>query len=172
MGNSMNEILGGINMKMFKGLSIFTLSFVLAACGADSAADDKNKEENDRGTKVQNVDEENNNSRMRVADKAQDKIENMQEVRHANVIVTDNNAYVAVVLEDNTKGNVREDLEKNISDQVKSTDKGIRNVFVSSNPDFVDRMGDYGDKIQKGEPVKGLFEEFTEMVQRVFPSGQ
>lgn len=96
----------------------------------------------------------------------------MQEVRHANVIVTENNAYVAVVLEDNTKGDVREDLEKKISDQVKSTDKGINNVFVSSNPDFVDRMGDYGDKIQKGEPVKGLFEEFTEMVERVFPSGR
>ncbi len=96
----------------------------------------------------------------------------MQEVRHANVIVTENNAYVAVVLEDNTKGDVREDLEKKISDQVKSTDKGINNVFVSSNPDFVDRMGDYGDKIQNGEPVKGLFEEFTEMVERVFPSGR
>lgn len=157
-------------MKMFKWLSIFTLSFVLTACGADSAADDNDKEENDRGTKVQNVDNENNDSRMRVADKAQDKIENMQEVRHANVIVTDNNAYVAVVLEDNSKGDVREDVEKKISDQVKTTDKGIRNVFVSSNPDFVDRMGDYGDKIQNGEPVKGLVEEFTEMVQRVFPS--
>lgn len=157
-------------MKMFKWLSIFILSFVLTACGADSAADDNDKEENDRGTKVQKVDDENNDSRMRVADKAQDKIENMQEVRHANVIVTDNNAYVAVVLEDNSKGDVREDVEKKISDQVKTTDKRIRNVFVSSNPDFVDRMGDYGDKIQNGEPVKGLVEEFTEMVQRVFPS--
>lgn len=159
-------------MKMFKWLTILTLSFVLTACGANSAADDKNKEENERGSKAQNVDDKNNNSRMRVADKAQDKIENMQEVRHANVIVTENNAYVAVVLEDNTKGDVREDLENKISDQVKSTDKGIRNVFVSSNPDFVDRMGDYGDKIQGGKPIRGLFEEFTEMVQRVFPSGR
>ncbi|MCM3601278.1 YhcN/YlaJ family sporulation lipoprotein [Robertmurraya korlensis] len=159
-------------MKLFNWFSILVMIFVLSACGADSAADDKNKEDNDRGTKVQNVDDENNNSRMRVADKAQDKIENMEEVRHANVIVTENNAYVAVVLEDNTKGDVREDLEKKISDQVKSTDKKIRNVFVSSNPDFVDRMGDYGDKIQKGKPVKGLFEEFTEMVERVFPSGR
>ncbi len=159
-------------MKMFKWLAILSLLLFITACGADSAADDNNKKENNRGTKVQNVDDENNDSKMRVADKAQDKIENMQEVRHANVIVTENNAYVAVVLEDNTKGDVREDLEKKISDQVKSTDKEIRNVFVSSNPDFVDRMGDYGDKIQKGEPVKGLVEEFTEMVQRVFPSGR
>jgi len=159
-------------MKLFKWFSILIMSFVLTACGANSAADDNNKEENDRGTKVQNVDDENNDSKMRVADKAQDKIENMQEVRHANVIVTENNAYVAVVLEDNTKGDVREELEKKISDQVKSTDKGIRNVFVSSNPDFVDRMGDYGDKIQGGKPIRGLFEEFTEMVQRVFPSGR
>jgi spore cortex protein len=157
-------------MKMFKWISILSLAFVITACGADSAADDNDKKEDDRGTKVQNVDDENNDSRMRVADKAQDKIENMQEVRHANVIVTENNAYVAVVLEDNSKGDVREDVEKKISDQVKTTDKGIRNVFVSSNPDFVDRMGDYGDKIQNGEPVKGLVEEFTEMVQRVFPN--
>jgi spore cortex protein len=157
-------------MKMFKLLSILSLTFVLTACGADSAADDNDKEEKNRGAKVQNVDDENNDSRMRVADKAQDKVENMQEVRHANVIVTENNAYVAVVLEDNTKGDVREDLERKISDQVKSADKEIRNVFVSSNPDFVDRMGDYGDKIQSGKPIRGLFEEFTEMVQSVFPT--
>jgi YhcN/YlaJ family sporulation lipoprotein len=163
-------------MKLFKRISILLLVIsLITACGVDSAADNDENNDNNRGAKVQNVDDNNDNndkSRMQIADKAQDKIENLKEVRHANIIVTNRNAYVAVVLEDNSKGEVREELENKISKQVKSTDNNIRNVFVSSNPDFVDRMGDYGDKIQSGKPVRGLVEEFTEMVQRVFPSAK
>ncbi|MGA9227560.1 MAG: YhcN/YlaJ family sporulation lipoprotein, partial [Mesobacillus sp.] len=85
---------------------------------------------------------------------------------------TDRAAYVAVVLSNDETGNVRKDLEKKISDRVKSTDSNIENVYVSSNPDFVDRMKDYGDKIQNGEPIRGLFDGFSEMVQRVFPTAR
>ena len=94
----------------------------------------------------------------------------MSEVRSANVIVTNRNAYVAVVLTDDSKGEVRKEIENKISDQVKATDKDIQNVYVSSNPDFVERMRGYGDDLNNGRPIRGLFDEFNEMVQRVFPT--
>ncbi|PAK39937.1 lipoprotein YhcN, partial [Bacillus licheniformis] len=53
---------------------------------------------------------------------------------------------------------------------VKETDNNINNVFVSANPDFVDRMRNYGDRIQNGEPIEGLFEEFGETINRIFPN--
>ncbi|NGY89517.1 hypothetical protein F3K44_01920 [Bacillus megaterium] len=59
-----------------------------------------------------------------------------------------------------------------MADQVRATDPDIRDVFVSSNPDFVERMRDYGNRINEGAPVKGLFEEFTETVRRVFPNAR
>lgn len=157
--------------------SLLLLILFIAGCGMNNGAQDNNDNGDNNGqtAQVQNVgnrNNDNNNTRMQVADKAQDKIENMDEVRHANVIVTNRNAYVAVVLDDESKGEVRKDLENKISDQVKSTDDNIRNVFVSSNPDFVNRMEDYGDKVQGGKPIRGLFEEFNEMIQRVFPNAR
>ncbi|OLS33825.1 YhcN/YlaJ family sporulation lipoprotein [Bacillus sp. MRMR6] len=151
---------------------------IISGCAMNNGAreDDRTAKNNAQNGNIQNVANRNNNdnddTRVQVADKAQDKIENLSEVRHANVIVTNRNAYVAVVLDDDSKGEVRKDLENKISDQVKSTDNNIQNVFVSSNPDFVDRMGDYGDKIQSGKPIRGLFEEFNEMVQRIFPNAR
>lgn len=150
---------------------------LITGCGMNNEARDNNQagDNNDEGVSIQNAvdnNRTNNNSRMSVADEAQDKIENLNEVRHANVIVTNRNAYVAVVLDDDSKGEVRKELENKISDQVRATDDNIRNVFVSSNPDFVDRMADYGDKIESGKPIEGLFEEFNEMIQRIFPNAR
>jgi len=179
--NFVNNILGGSKMKVFKRISLFVCAItMLAGCGVNNGANDQGNANNNT-TNTTNVNNRNNNirnvgtndtTRMQVADEAQNKIENLDEVRDANIIVTNRNAYVAVVLEDNSKGDVRRQLENKISDQVKQTDNNIQNVFVSSNPDFVDRMGDYGEKIESGKPVRGLFEEFNEMVQRVFPNAR
>ncbi|GAA0322967.1 hypothetical protein GCM10008967_11860 [Bacillus carboniphilus] len=164
-------------MRFVKGAVVFVAALLLmTGCAMNNEArDNGNNQNNAQNQGFQNVGYNNQNNqgnRMRVADKAQDKIEDLTEVKSANVIVTNRNAYVAVVLEDDSKGDVRRDLEDKISQQVKGTDNNIDNVYVSSNPDFVDRMTDYGDKIQRGEPVEGLFEEFGEMVQRVFPNAR
>lgn len=115
---------------------------------------------------------DNNQTRLEVADKAADRIAKLDEVETANVIVANRNAYVAVVLQNGANGEVTDRLEKKIADQVRATDRDIRDVFVSSNPDFVNRMEDYGSRINKGDPVTGLFEEFTETVRRVFPNNR
>ncbi|MDZ5610235.1 YhcN/YlaJ family sporulation lipoprotein [Bacillus pseudomycoides] len=112
----------------------------------------------------------NNQTRLEVADKAADRIIELEEVERANVIVTNRNAYVAVVLRN--RDNLTNQLENKIADQVRATDADIRNVFVSANPDFVNRMRDYTEKVNKGEPVEGLFEEFNEAVRRVFPNAR
>lgn len=124
--------------------------------------------------KLYNLDQGTNadDNQMSIVDDAQAKVEAIDEVKNANVIVTNRNAYVAVVLDDDETGNVRKDIEEKISREVKASDQNIENVYVSSNPDFVDRMNDYGGKIQSGKPIRGLFEEFNEMVQSVFPTAR
>ncbi|MCY8511944.1 YhcN/YlaJ family sporulation lipoprotein [Bacillus atrophaeus] len=115
---------------------------------------------------------DNQNRKLEVADKAADKISDLKEVKHANVIVAGDQAYVAVVLTNGQKGEVENKLKKKISDKVRSADKTIDNVFVSANPDFVERMQGYGERIQNGDPVAGFFDEFGQMVQRVFPNAE
>ncbi|MCY9375193.1 MULTISPECIES: YhcN/YlaJ family sporulation lipoprotein [Bacillus] len=113
----------------------------------------------------------NDNRKLEVADDAADKIKDIKEVKHANVIVAGNQAYVAVVLANGNK-EVGKDLKKKISDKVRDTDKNMDNVYVSANPDFVDRMQGYGERIQNGDPVAGFFDEFSETVQRIFPQAE
>ena len=123
------------------------------------------------GDENNNVDN-NNQSRLEVADKAADRIAKLNEVDTANVIVTNRKAYVAVVLKNEANEEVPDRLKKKISDQVKATDKDIRNVYVSSDPDFVNRMEGYGNQINEGTTRNGLFEDFTETVKRVFPNNR
>ncbi|WP_096154456.1 MULTISPECIES: YhcN/YlaJ family sporulation lipoprotein [Bacillus] len=108
--------------------------------------------------------------RMVVADKATDRVTDLAEVRTANVIVTNRNAYVAAVLDDGHSGQLTRDVENKIEKAVKQADPDINNVFVSVNPDFVDRMGNYSNDIQTGRPVTGFMDEFMETVRRVFPT--
>lgn len=116
-----------------------------------------------------NTQNDNNNSpKMRVADKAADRIATMPEVNDVNVIVTDDNAYVAAQLSEGVE--LTHKVERKIADQVKAVDQNIDDVYVSANPDFYDRMTSYTNDIRNGEPIEGLFEEFTESIRRMFPS--
>ena len=166
-------------MKLFKMPLILLLAITLFT-GCNTYTDEgmeinRTNENFSRGARIQNVNEEqrfnsyNQSYRMRVADEVQDQVVQLTEVQSANVIVVNRNAYVAVVLENGDTDHIRKDIEKKISDQVKATDETITNVYVSTNPDFVVRMTDYGEKLQSGRPVTGLTEEFNETIERVFP---
>jgi spore cortex protein len=174
-------------MKFIRSMSFILLIIALSTgCAMNNGAREdvndnnntsvQNYDQTDRGAKILddnlNNNNNNNNRQLRVHDEVKNNIEDLNEVKRAHVIVTDSTAYVAVVLNDDKTGNVRKDIEDKISDKVRSTDKSIDNVYVSSNPDFVDRMSDYGNKIQNGKPIRGLYDEFSEMVQRVFPTSR
>lgn len=173
-------------------LSAILVPFILSAgCGMNNAGDngrDNNPYENvnyrdiNRPDNVDNDmaddnrdmadDNRNEDNQMKVADKAADKVNEVEGVENATVIVTENNAFVAVALEGNKEGNITDDVKNKISDKVKSTDESIDNVYVSANPDFFERMQDYGDRINQGEPITGFFDEFGETVRRVFPTAE
>ena len=133
-----------------------------AITGVDNTRLDRNADRNDL-----TMDRNDNRSKMRVADKAADKVSDMSEVDTANVIVTENNAYVAAKLNGSTT--LTSTIEDKISRKVKSVDHDIDNVYVSVNPDFFKQMNDYAGDIRNGRPISGFFNEFSDMVQRIFP---
>ena len=170
-------------------LTVMLLSLSLMGCNFNKA---KNNTAND--TADTNIDQQANNdnvnndnnigeTKLAVAKDAADRITELDGVESASVMVTDRNAYAAVVLKgDNTVNNTETNNDKNNPDQVLSSDlenkiaekvreanNEIENVYVSLNPEFVDRMTGYVDKINEGEPVAGFFDEFSEAMRRVFP---
>ncbi|MCA1058592.1 YhcN/YlaJ family sporulation lipoprotein [Rossellomorea aquimaris] len=169
-------------MKKYLLISLMGLMFMTVAsgCGTSNNMNEEGQQMNNRNLERVNYknDQANrdyvNDGTMRenysLAEKEADKVADLKEVKSAYVLTTDQNAYVAAVLEDNMNGNVSKELEKKISDQVKKANGSIDNVYVSTNPDFIDRMRGYADKARNGEPIKGFGEEIADMVKRVFPN--
>lgn len=108
--------------------------------------------------------------RFRVAQHAADRVVGLPGVRQANVLVTpDFRAYVAVVV-DSTPSSSSERIERRVAERVKAADPRIRDVFVSSNPEFVDRVNRYVEEARAGRPVAGFVEQLNEIVVRLFPN--
>ncbi|MBT2666513.1 YhcN/YlaJ family sporulation lipoprotein [Bacillus sp. ISL-4] len=127
----------------------------------------------------QNVNDINNNNNndngngindMRVSKDISNRVEALKEVSNASVIVTENNAYVGAVLKDGGDKDISNDLKERIADAVRGADPSVDQVYVSTNPDFVQRMKGYANDIENGKPVAGFAKEFRELVTRIFPS--
>lgn len=173
---------------------------------------------NDRGR----TNESRQNNEYSIAEEAADRItDELDEIDKAYVLTTRNNAYVAIMLDndhrdgrDNAQGNdrreetdrgvndranqqrgtadnqgsqtrnitnstdnqgddhVSDDLKRKISDIVRSVDQDIDNVYVSTNPDFVDLTNSYINDVNAGHPVRGFFDEMGNMIQRIFPQNR
>lgn len=143
--------------------------------GTNNATEDTNTDTVDEGTDGEISDNDTNDAndtngthgQVEVADEVANKITELEEVESASVIVTDNNAYVAVELSEGKEET--EELKTKIADAAKAENADFHNVYVSANPDFAKQFNDYGEKIRAGEPVEGFFDEFTDTVKRVFP---
>ncbi len=114
----------------------------------------------------------NDDRRVDVADDIADQVADLKEVDRAYVLTTGNNAYVAVKLADDQNDNLSNDVKNKIADQARKADRNLDNVFVSENPDFFGQMRGYRDELNNGNPVSGFFDQFTDTVQRVFPSSR
>ncbi len=165
---------------MKKGLFVIVIlifSLYLSGCAKNNVNDNvaNRNNTNNNLTNVRNNTQKNignNQGKMRVADKAADKVTNLPEVDHANIIVTDNNAFVAAKLDRSSRNELTTNIENKISRTVKSVDPDIDHVYISVNPDFYDRMKNYTSYIKNGRPISGFVDEFTNTILRVFPDAR
>ncbi|MGG0668280.1 YhcN/YlaJ family sporulation lipoprotein [Sporosarcina koreensis] len=175
-----------------KRLAIFPLALLLILSLVGCANNNDTNNDNGNGTNDQNntsnntttgesatgsndvnnndLTNDNGKSKVEVADDAADKIAALDEVDSANVLVTNNNAYVGVVLNEGIEEN--DEMKNKIADEVRSVNSEFNNVYVSFNPDVADRFTEYGDQIRSGEPVEGFFEEVMTSIDRMFPEAK
>jgi YhcN/YlaJ family sporulation lipoprotein len=66
--------------------------------------------------------------------------------------------------------NVTQEIKDRIADVIKNNDTNVKNVYVSANPDFVNRVGNYARDVNNGNPISGLGDEFQSLVNRIFPT--
>jgi spore cortex protein len=175
-------------MKKFIVISIIGLLFSGMAAGCGTNNDDMNEQGmntgNDNALKRVGYDQEKPRDSMDINDpgtrdtvrenysisnEAADRVADLNEVSRAYVLTTERSAYVAAVFENGENGQVSNEMEDKIANQIRKVDPGIKDVYVTTNPDFVDRMRNYADKAEGGKPIEGIGEELTDALQRVFP---
>ncbi|WP_211746445.1 YhcN/YlaJ family sporulation lipoprotein [Paenibacillus sp. Marseille-Q4541] len=65
---------------------------------------------------------------------------------------------------------VTDEMKQKIAKKIKQMDPKIKNVYVSANPDFVQRAEGYATDLTNGKPISGVVGEFQIMMDRIFPT--
>lgn len=138
---------------------------------ADNRLNGVNNRTND--TRLNNVNNRTfNDNDFTLSDKIANRVTGLKEVKSANVLITNHTAYVAATLNPNQKGRVSTKIEKKIANTVRHTDTSIDRVYVSTNPNFVNRVNQYAQDVGNGRPVQGFGQQFGELVNRIFPNAR
>lgn|SRR5690625_2678082 len=153
-----------------------------------------------RGTADPHSDNRRDNRSYDIQKEAAEKIvDEIDEINYAYVLTNNRNAYVAAVLDEdqdrrttskNERHNDRtsedkrtnrtrdegeqltDEVKREIKDIVQSVDKNIDNVYVSTNPDFADLTNNYINDFNEGKPVRGMFDQLGNMIERLFPQNR
>lgn len=154
------------NLSKITGLLLISIIIVVTGCGNN--AKNEIKQQSTSMQQATNKLEMNVENQFDVAKQAAARVARLTGVKQANVLVTKHNAYVAAVV--NTPENqLPRTLENHIAKAVRTADPTIQNVYVSTNPEFVDRVNQYVENVRQGRPISGFIDELGTMIQRIFP---
>jgi YhcN/YlaJ family sporulation lipoprotein len=100
------------------------------------------------------------------------KIRQISDIDRAQVVLTDQNAWVGIRLKGQVEGSLTDEKKTEVSDLVKQEDSSVKTVYVTSDADMVERLESIGTEIASGKPVGGFAAELEEMGRRITPSAQ
>ena len=143
-----------------------------AITSVDTSDPEIDRQRNKRNRHSSNTQNNYGSSKIIVANRAADKVTRLSEIKQANIIVTDNNAYVAVQLEGSTRKQMTATTRSKITKAVKSVDANIDNVYISIKPQFYKRMTGYTEDIRHGRTSSNFIDEFSDTIRRVFPDAR
>lgn len=90
-------------------------------------------------------------------------------IRRANVFVVGQTAYVAVDIPETAQRNLTDQIKTSVANEARRVDPNLQRVFVSADPDVYQRFQGFNNDLQAGHPIQGIYNRFTELIQRVFP---
>lgn len=94
----------------------------------------------------------------------ENRLNQFDELLDGQFIMTNQAAYVAIVLK--RGNNLDANLQSRITNYIKSTYKNIKDVYISSNPHFVQEINEFSIRIQRGD--QNMNKDFQNMVQNEF----
>lgn len=105
-----------------------------------------------------------------MAEMLADKINRMEEINSATVVLSDKRAWVGVDLKANTSDKLTDEVKNKITDTVKNTDRSIDTVYVTADADTVTRLRNIARDTANGKPISGFLDQLDEIGKRITPS--
>jgi|GEM_PF-4840097 len=112
----------------------------------------------------------NANTQTRRTDQLARACEQVPGVDNATVVVTGNTAYVGIDLDENMNVTNDVDIRNQVVQKIRAAGDDINTVYVSAEPDFMDRIKNVGNGLRNGRPIDAFTTELREMIQRVTPT--
>jgi YhcN/YlaJ family sporulation lipoprotein len=119
------------------------------------------------GNRVPNAEPQEDSRR---ADKLADRIEDLDNIEDATVIISGSTAYVGVDMDENLQGRMTDALKERVIDRAKKTDMMLNRVYVSADSDTVTRLKNYAKDIEDGKPISGIIQQIDEIFRRPAPT--
>lgn len=94
----------------------------------------------------------------------------LPEVNKATVVVSGNTAIVGIDMKASVQGTHETQVKKKVEKTVRDTDKSIKNVSVTSDPDLYKRIDNIAKGIAAGRPLSEFTKQITEILKRITPS--
>ena len=115
------------------------------------------------------------NDRLKMDGALAARLEAMPEVKRAYVLLADERAYVGIKENRSAAApmravDVQPELRRRIAERIGSVFPAVRQVYVTSNPEYLDRMKVYSDEEKAGRPVLEFLAEFNALAARIFPA--
>lgn len=92
------------------------------------------------------------------------------EVNKATVVISGNTAIVGIDMKSKVQGAHETDVKKKVEKTVRDTDKGIKHVSTTSDPDLYTRLTNISKGIAAGRPLSEFTKQITEILKRITPS--
>lgn len=109
-----------------------------------------------------------NNSRE-LARKIADRVEDIEGINRAYVLISGDTAIVGVNMDNEAEGQIARDLKDRIERVVKKVDNDIDNVSITADPDLLTRIRNMFEDIDEGNPIEGFANQFEEILRRITP---
>lgn len=100
-----------------------------------------------------------------------DQVALIDQVAKAIILETDNNAFVAVRL-NNRSVRLTEELERKIAQVVKANVEHADAVYISDSPDFYQKMQSFANANKAHQPAQSYIDDFSETIRRIFPDAR
>jgi YhcN/YlaJ family sporulation lipoprotein len=89
-------------------------------------------------------------------------------VKSATAVVSGNTAYIGLELQPNMEKKT-DLIAREVAKRVRAANTGLKQVYVASDPDLVERIKKIADGIKKGQPVSSFASEMSEIARRIRP---